>query len=167
MTERVVRFLDDLRAAESAAAEVVAAWIAVCPLAGLRGGLRTIAAREGMHAEVLAERLRELGAPCTAAVAEDVHAAAVAHFGSSAVPDDEKLVLVLRRYPDDAAVTRPIATVVAEIDDDPETRELLRLVAQGEGSTFAWLRAYHAGLARPRGTARPALRRRDLRATPR
>src|SRR5438552_3550668 len=43
--EAVLRFLDDLRAAETAGAEVLAAWIAVCGLAGLRGGLRASAPR--------------------------------------------------------------------------------------------------------------------------
>src|SRR6266516_2573164 len=55
--EWVIRFLDDLRAAEAASAEVLAAWIAVCALDGLRGGLRVIAEREAAHAELLAERL--------------------------------------------------------------------------------------------------------------
>ncbi len=149
----LVRFLDALRAAEAAGAEVLTAWIAVCTLDGLRGGLRAIAEREAAHAELLAERLRELGAACTAAVDEPVRAAALARFGSPAVRDEEKLALVLARYPDDGTVTRPIATVLEQLGDDPETRELLRLVAEGEGATVAWLRAYHAGLAarRPRG----------------
>lgn len=139
----VVRFLDDLRAAESAAAEVWRAWIAVCSLDGLRGGLRAIAEREAAHAELLAERLCELGAPATAVLAEPMRAAALARFGSSAQPDEEKLALLLARYPDDAAVTGPIERMVEALDDDPETRELLRLVADGEAATLAWLRAYH------------------------
>src|SRR2546427_12132080 len=68
--EAVLRFLDDLRAAEMAGAEVLAAWIAVCGLDGLRGGLRAIGEREAAHAELLEERVRELGGMCTAAVAE-------------------------------------------------------------------------------------------------
>jgi hypothetical protein len=142
----VLRFLDDLRAAELAASEVVAAWIAVCALDGLRGGLRAIAEREGAHAALLAERLGELGGTCTARVAEPVRTAALARFGSPAVSDEEKLGLVVARYPDDAAATRPINRVLDELDDDPETFELLRLVADAEAATVAWLRAYHSGL---------------------
>ena len=144
----ILRFLDDLRAAEAAAAEVLAAWVGVCGLEGLRGGLRAIAEREAAHAELLEERLRELGVPCTAEVAESVRAAALARFGSSAVPDEEKLGLLLARYPDDAVATGPITGVLEHLDDDLETRELLRLVAEGESATIAWLRAYHAGLGR-------------------
>jgi hypothetical protein len=150
----IVRFLDDLRAAEAAAAEVFRAWIAVCTLDGLRGGLRAIAEREAGHAELLAERLRELGASCTATVAEPVRASAIGRFGATGVGDDEKLALFLARYIDDAAATRPIAAVLDQLEDDPETRELLRLVADGEAATVGWLRAYHAGLRRPASTSR-------------
>jgi len=144
----VIRFLDDLRAAEAAAAEVLAAWIAVCRLDGLRGGLRAIAERESAHAELLTDRLREMGAPCTAVLDEDVRSAALTRFGSERVSDEEKLAAVLSRYPDDASATRPIVTMVDQLDHDLETREILRLVAEGETATVAWLRAYHAGLAR-------------------
>ena len=147
--EWVVRFLDDLRAAESASAEVFAAWIAVCALDGLRGGLRVIAEREAAHAELLAERLGELGAAPAAQLGEAVRATALEQFGSLQVSDEQKLALVLARYPDDASATRPLTEVLDRLDGDPETREILRLVTEGEAATIAWLRAYHAGLARP------------------
>ena len=149
--DAVVRFLDALRAAETAAADVFRAWVDVCGLEGLRGGLRAIAEREATHADLLAERLRELDAPCTATVADTMRAAAQARFGAATVGDDEKLAAFLARYADDSAVTRPITAMIDRLDDDPETRELLRLVADGEAATLAWLRAYHAGLRRPSG----------------
>ena len=142
----VLRFLDALRAAEAAGAAVVDAWVAVCPLPSLRGGLRTIAEREAGHSALLEERLRELGGTCDAAVPEAMRAAAVARFGSPEVSDEEKLGLVLARYPEEGTVRRPIAHVLELLDPDLETRELLRLVAEGEGATVAWLRAYHASL---------------------
>jgi glycine cleavage system pyridoxal-binding protein P len=148
--EWIVRFLDDLRAAETAAAEVLAAWVAVCRLDGLRGGLRAIAERETAHAELLAERLHEMGAGCTAALDDGMRNAALTRFGSETVADEEKLAQLLARYPDDEAATRPIIGVLEHLDHDLETREILRLVAEGEGATVAWLRAYHEGLARQR-----------------
>lgn len=144
--EHVVRFLDDLRAAETAASEVIAAWIDVCGLEGLRGGLRAIGEREAGHATLLADRVRELGGVCTAMVAEPVRAAALSRFGSSAVGDDEKLRALAYRYPDDAVATSPIHRILEELGDDAETRELLRLIADAEAATVAWLRAYHLGL---------------------
>ena len=147
--EWVIRFLDDLCAAETASAEVLGAWIAVCTLDGLRGGLRVIAEREATHAELLAERLREMGSTPGAALAEPVRAAALERFGSAQLSDEQKLGLLLARYPEDASAARPITDVLASLDHDLETREILRLVAEGEAATVAWLRAYHAGLARP------------------
>jgi hypothetical protein len=144
-----VRFLDALRAAEAASAEVLEAWIAVCTLDGLRGGLRAIAEREAGHAELIEERLRELGEPCTAILPEPVLAAALARFGSSAITDEEKLTLFLSRYPDDATATRPFTAMIERLEDDTATRELLHLVVDGELATLGWLRAYHASLAQP------------------
>lgn len=144
----VTRFLDDLRAAEAAGAEVLNAWVAVCRLDGLRGGLRTIGEREAGHAELLAERLRELAAPCTAEVEQRVRQAAFARYGSATVSDEDKLRVLLARYPDDLSMTRPIYVVLNDMRPDPETSELLRLVADGEAATIAWLRGYAAELAR-------------------
>ena len=144
----VAAFLDALRAAESAGADVLTAWVGVCRLDELRGGLRAIAEREAVHAALLAGRLRELGAPCTATVNELLRAGAVSRFGSGDLSDEEKLSLVLARYPDDRAVTRPITRMMESLDGDPETRELLRLVAEGDGLTIAWFRAYQRALGR-------------------
>ena len=144
----VAAFLDALRAAEAAGADVLNAWVGACRLDELRGGLRAIAEREAVHADLLASRLRELGVPCTAVVNELLRAGAVARFGSSELSDEEKLTLVLARYPDDGSVTRPIRRMMDSLDDDPETRELLRLVAEGESATIAWFRAYQRALGR-------------------
>jgi hypothetical protein len=153
----VVPLLDALRAAEAAADEVFGAWIAVCASPGLRGGLRTIAAREGVHARLLAERLRELGAAPTRTLSAGLRRAALECFGASGVSDVEKIARVLARYPDDASAALALDAVAAELREDLETRELLRLVAAGEVATIAWLRAYHAaseGPARPLAVAR-------------
>ena len=146
--EATVAFLDALRAAEAAGADVLNAWLGVCRLDELRGGLRAIAEREAVHADLLASRLRELGASCSATVNELLRIGAVSRFGSRDLSDEEKLSLVLARYPDDGAVTRPITRMMESLDGDPETRELLRLVAEGEGATIAWFRAYQRALGR-------------------
>jgi hypothetical protein len=144
VTPAVVRLLDDLRGRGGRRPRARGVDRRLRPRA--RGGLRAIAQREAVHAELLEERLRELGARCTAAVSEPVLDAALARYGSAAVSDEEKLVHFLARHPDDSAATGPIGDLIDALDDDPETRELLRLVADGERATLAWLRAYHAGL---------------------
>src|SRR5213076_871323 len=110
--------VDDVRAAEAASAEVLAAWIAVCELDGLRGGLRVIAEREAAHAELLAERLGEMGVAPSAVLAEPMRAAALERFGSERVSDEQKLAALLARYPDDTSATRPITDVLDRLHHD-------------------------------------------------
>jgi len=139
---RVVAFVDALRAAEDASADVFAAWAATSPADGLRGGLAAIAARERRHATLLRERLVELGGEPVAVVAESVRAAAVRRFGASDVGDRAKLGRLLER-PHAAAVQ----AVAGALGSDEETRAMLELIEDTEHATFAWLRAYHAGMA--------------------
>src|SRR5439155_1146564 len=94
-------------------------------------------------------RRAEGDAETRALLAEPVRAAALERFGSERVSDEQKLAALLARYPDDTSATRPITEVLDRLHHDPETREILRLVAEGEAATVAWLRAYHAGLMRP------------------
>jgi hypothetical protein len=145
--EWLADFADALRAAETASAEVFLAWTAVCPLAGLRGGLRTIAAREATHAALMAESVRDLGASPRAAVPDRVRAAALARVGSRDITDEEKIARVLERHAEDADAVRPIRAAAAALEDHPEIREMLRLIEAGETATRAWLRAYHAVMA--------------------
>jgi hypothetical protein len=143
----LLRFLDAYRAAEAAGAEAIGAWRAVCALPGLRGGLDTIAEREATHAALLGERLKELGGVVVVTLRDEVLARARARLGAPDVADEEKLAELLARYPDDELVTRPVRDVTAELDHDPETREMLRVIAAGEAATFAWLRSYRRAIA--------------------
>jgi hypothetical protein len=143
----LLAFLDALCAAEAASAEVLDAWIAVCRLDGLRGGLRTIAAREATNARLLAESLVSFGAGSRAAVPDRVRAAALECFGDAETSDERKLAIFLERYARDGVVTEPIEAAMEEVPDDAETREFLRLIAAGETGTVAWLRAYERSMS--------------------
>ena len=146
-----LQFLDALRAAEGASAEVFAAWRIACRLPGLRGGLETIAEREATHAALASERLTELGGVARASVDGELVAAALERFGSPAVSDEDKLARLAARYIDDVVATAPLHAALDAFGDDVETREMLRLVAAGEAATFAWLRSYRRAIAeRPR-----------------
>jgi DNA-binding ferritin-like protein len=146
-TPSMLRFLDAYRAAEAASAEVIACWRAVCGFVGLRGGLDTIAERESVHAEILDERIRELGGVPRARVADAVLAEAQARFASRDVSDEEKLAHVIARYPTDETATAALDDAIDDLEGDPETREILRLIAAGEAATFAWLRSYRRAVA--------------------
>jgi hypothetical protein len=144
--ERVHPALDALRAAEVAGVEIVGAWIAVCRRPALRGTLRALAMREAAHAAALEERLRALGGAPVAVVPEAVRAAALADFGGPAIPDDEKVAVVVARL--DGEAERRLSTLADLLDDDPETRELVRLVAVGEAISARALAAHRgAGTA--------------------
>ena len=118
----------------------------VCGVPGLRGGLRTLAARERTHAVLLAERLREIGARPAAALSEPVRRAALARFGAADVPDDAKLAATLARHPNADEPAERIRFVADALGGDPETRTMLALVAAGESATMGWLRAYHSAI---------------------
>jgi hypothetical protein len=59
--ETLLKFLDGFRAAEALGEESHGSWIEVSDYPMLRGGLRTIAQRESMHARLLEQRIVELG----------------------------------------------------------------------------------------------------------
>jgi len=139
---RVVAFVDALRAAEDASADVFAAWAAASPADGLRGGLAAIAARERRHATLLGERLVELGAQPVAALADGVRDGAVRRFGAADVGDHVKLTRLLER-----PHAAPVQAVANALGSDDETRAMLELIEDTEHASFAWLRAYHAGMA--------------------
>ena len=150
-TSALLHFLDAFRAAETAGAEVIAAWRLACGLPGLCGGLETLAEREATHAALLTARLHELGGEMHARVPDAVIEAARDRFGSPAVSDEEKLALVARRYPGDGDAARPLQMAMATPGIDPETHAMLRLMAAGETATIGWLRAYHRAIGgRPR-----------------
>jgi hypothetical protein len=145
----VVGFLDALRAAETASADVFGAWRDACVLPGLRGGLDTIAEREATHAALLQERLEELGGAMRIAVDPIAVAEAIERFGATTDSDEKKLAAVAARHPDEAATTTPITRALDALANDGETQEMLRLIAAGEAATFAWLRSYHRAITAP------------------
>ncbi len=137
--EMVVRFLDDFRAAESFGATVLGLWADVARDPVVRGGLRTLCAREQRHANLLADRLRQLGAECRAELGRDLQDAARARLASAKISDLDKLDEVLARCADVDVAVKPIRDVLAQIDDDLDTRELLRMILDEEIATLRWL----------------------------
>jgi hypothetical protein len=127
-------------AAEAASALVFESWCGACSSAGLRGGLRTIAAREATHARLLAARVAELDVAAAGAGSLPDAAAVAARWASSDWSDAQKLDALLARQGSPEAVAAPVVRLARAADD--ETRAMLLLVADGEQATIAWLRAY-------------------------
>ncbi len=59
--DEVISFLDQFRANEALGEASLGAWIEVSTTPCLKGGLRTVQMREGMHAVLLEQRIKELG----------------------------------------------------------------------------------------------------------
>ena len=74
-----------------------------------RGGLRTVQCREGMHARLLEQRVKELGGAATTEIPEAIYQATMAGAGSTDTPDAEKLSQFMARFPDIDAALAPIA----------------------------------------------------------
>jgi hypothetical protein len=132
--------LSALAQAEAASAAVFEAWHDACGSGGLRGGLRTIAAREAAHASLLAARLAELTGTIAESGALPGVTGVAARWASPAWSDAEKLGALLARQSSPAAVAAPVVRIASVAD--AETRAMLLLVAEGEHATIAWLRAY-------------------------
>lgn len=137
--DETLTFLDQFRAGEALGESSLGAWIAVCESDCLRGGLRTIQMREGMHARLLEQRIKELGGSPRHEIPEAVQAAVMSESGSTEKSDLAKLEAFLARFPDAEAAVKPIFDHADRLDGDPETQALLRTIAQDECATLGFL----------------------------
>lgn len=135
----VIRFLDEYRANEALGAESLEAWVEVCEVPCLRGGLRTIQGREAMHAALLEARVEELGGQVTAETPKDLRKAVIKAAGSEKKSDYEKLSEFLAQFPDVDVALKPIYEMADRLEGDEETRSLLRTIAQDERATLEFL----------------------------
>jgi DNA-binding ferritin-like protein len=134
----VLRFLDRFRAGEALGEASLGAWIAVSDLACVKGGLRVVQQREGFHARLLAERIKELGGSPRYEIPDAVYEASMRDAGNADKPDAQKVLEFVKRFPDIDEALRPIHEMADRLDDDPETQSLLRTIAQDECSTLTF-----------------------------
>lgn len=142
----VLAFLDGFRANEALGEASLGAWIAVCQDPCLKGGLRTVQCREGMHARLLEQRLKELGGSPSFEVPEDTYEKAMQSAASTDASDAKKLLDFAAQFPDIDVALAPIAQMADRLDHDPETQSLLRTIMQDERSTLEFLCAACAQL---------------------
>jgi hypothetical protein len=151
--EMLVRFLDDFRAAEVAGAAVLAVWGAIAQDPVVRGGLRAIAHRERRHGDLLAERLREIGGECRAALDPGLAEAAHERLASTTLSDAEKLAGLVACHADIDTALRPMRAVIARIAEDQETKALLSAIVDEEVLTLRWIASTGRRLAAGRRSA--------------
>jgi hypothetical protein len=136
--DMVLYLLDDYRCGEGFAARYLGAWQAIAHEPGVAGGLRTVCGREQLHADLLAARLRELGGIPQCEVPPE-RLADLEYYSSTAYSDVEKLERIARRVHDPEKVLQVFTDTIAQIEDDPETRELIATILDDERSTIKWI----------------------------
>ena len=144
--EAVISFLDELHATQMDLAIGFAKWSAACRTMGLRTGLMMAAERSAYHSRVIERRVHEL--------AGELHVATSEHGGKLAevlangeVSDLEKLLALTSLIQDPQQVIAPIVTFASALRKDVETKQALRLLAEDELSTAAWLHDICAALS--------------------
>lgn len=145
-------FLDEFRAGETFGGEVFGEWCAVASDPRVRGGLVVVREREAMHGRLLARRLAEIGGEPRATLPEKFREAARALLASREISDADKIADFMRRLPSPEAAIAPIREVIAQIEEDGETRALLESILEDEAATVRWFHATGALL----GVAPPA-----------
>ena len=135
--------LDGYRAAEASGAATLRKWSDLCADEGLAGGLRTIAAREAFHAELLDRRIRELGGAPHAKVPPWLSEYNDAITDPRAT-DDDRLGAIIAQFPDIEAALAPLEKTIEALERDPLTRELLRTIGQDERASLEWFHSTYA-----------------------
>lgn len=137
--EMLVAFLDEYRCAENFASEYLNCWSEVSDQACVKGGLLAIQQREAFHAQLLEARLRELGGSPQCSVPTEQREKEMALYASTDKNDAEKLAYVASRIPDLPKALTFITDVIDQIQEDQQSKELLRSLVQDEMSSGQWL----------------------------
>ncbi len=138
--DALISFLDQFRAGEALGEASLGAWIEVSDVACVKGGLRTVQQREGMHARLLEARMKELGATPSFEIPEAIYEKTMKGAGDPEKSDPEKVADFVKQFPDIDAAVQPILDVADKLDHDPETQFMLRTIVQDERSTLEFLR---------------------------
>ena len=141
--EMIVALLDEYRCAENFASEYLHCWNEVSTEECVKGGVRVIQRREAYHAKLLEDRLRELGGSphCTPTAAQRHKEMAV--YAAKDKTDAEKLQYVAEQLTDVPKALSFITNVIDQIQEDQQTKELLRSLVQDEMSSVQWLLEAH------------------------
>jgi len=151
--ERVLHLLDAYRCSEGFAAEYLLAWMKASRHEGLRGGLSTIQGREASHARVLKERLIALGGVAEATVAPERRERDLPFFASTERSDLDKLKVIAALFSEPEEFLSPIAGMIDQIQEDQQSKELLRTILDDERASIRWLVEMYERLRAAEGAA--------------
>lgn len=152
--EMIMHVLDEFRCGENFAAEYLAKWVDASDQECVKGGLRVVQQREAYHAQILEARLRELGGIPQCSVPQERRDKEVPFYSSTELKDAQKLMSVASRLGNDpAALLKPLTDAIAQIQDDQQSKELLRSLVDDEMSSVKWLMEACQTLNAPRAAA--------------
>lgn len=134
-----IRFLDRFRAGEAFGEISTGVWMEASNVACVKGGLRVVQQREGMHARLLAERLQQLGGECRREVPHETQDKILRFLGDKEKGDAVKVHDFVKNNGDAEKALAPIYEIACRLDHDPETQSLLRTIAQDERSTIEFM----------------------------
>lgn len=137
--EMIMHLLDEFRCGENFAAEYLCKWIEASDQACVKGGLRVVQQREAYHAQILEARLRELGGVPQCSVPQERREKELPFYSSTEKKDAEKLLSIASRLSDPAAALKPLTDAIAKIQEDQQSKELLRSLIDDEMSSVKWL----------------------------
>lgn len=141
--DMILALLDEYRCAENFASEYLGCWNEVSNQDCVKGGLRVIQQREAYHAKLLEARLRELGGNPQCTVSSDMRAKEMGVYAAKDKSDVEKLQYVADQIQDLPKALSFITDVIDQIQEDQQTKELLRSLVQDEMSSAQWLLEAH------------------------
>jgi len=131
-------FLDEYRCSEAFAAEYIEQWIDLSPREYVKGGLRTIHQRETFHAKLLETRLYALGGTPQCTVPPARREKDFTFYTSTEKSDEEKLQKAVGWIKDPAKALKPLADVIDQIEDDQQSKQMLRTIIDDEFATIKW-----------------------------
>ena len=137
--DRIVHLLDVYRSTEGFVAQYLPKWIEVSPSEAVKGGLRTVQAREAAHARLMKARLLELGEVARAEVSAERRAREIPFFSSAERSDLEKFRALANLFGDAQEFLKPVTDLIDQIQEDPQTRELLRTIIDDEVESVKWI----------------------------
>ena len=144
--DRIVHLLDVYSTTEGFVAQYLPKWIAVSPNEAVKGGLRTVQAREAAHARLMKARLRELGEHSKAEIPQQRREQEIPFFASSEHMDEEKLKVLVDLFGDCEKFLQPVTELIDAISDDLQTAELLRTILDDERESVSWIQGMHRTL---------------------
>jgi hypothetical protein len=146
----IIAYLDEYRSGEALGAAAFQGWAAVTPSPVLRGALRVMAMREQSHADVLEQRVRELGG-----VPKHVYSEGEAFLQmvcSTTADDSTKLAEFVRIASPDA-IDGQLGPMVDRLSEDPESQALMRAIIEDERATVTGLHRFSQTLSVRRSAA--------------